>query len=230
MRRCWVLFGLVVLLLGFVMTAPARAADEPAAHGTGEPAASGHGSEGHDAHSTEDQGLFGKALDLGIWTVVVFLVLLWVLSKYAWGPMLQGLQKREQNIQDALDRATQAQKEAERLREQHQREMDKVQEQVAAILDNARRASERSTDEMIAKARSEIQSERDRLRREIDNARDQAVQQLWNQTAQLATLVSAKAIRRQLTPDDHRRLLDEALADLGPAGDAWQRQTANLRS
>ena len=130
-------------------------------------------------------------------------------------------------IQDALDRAAQAQKDAERLREQHQREMNKAQEQVRDILDNARRAAERSTDEMIAKARSEIQSERDRLRREIETARDQAVQQLWNQTAQLATLISAKAIRRQLTPDDHRRLLDEALADLGSAGEAWQRQTAS---
>ena len=83
------------------------------------------------------------------------------------------------------------------------------------ILDNARRAAERSTDEMIAKARSEIQSERDRLRREIETARDQALQELWNQAAQLATLISAKAIGRSLTEEDHRRLLDEAIAELG---------------
>ena len=105
MRRSWYWLGLAVFLLGFATAAPARAAQEPepAAHGTGEGhgTASGHGSAGHDGHAQEDQGLFGKALDLGIWTVVVFLVLLWVLSKYAWGPMLQGLQKREQNIQDA---------------------------------------------------------------------------------------------------------------------------------
>jgi F-type H+-transporting ATPase subunit b len=229
MRRRWSLCWLGVLLLGFVVTGPVRAADEPAAgHGTEGHAAAGHGDAAGQGSAAE--GLFGKALDLGIWTVVVFLVLLWVLSKYAWGPMLEGLKRREQNIQDALDRAAHAQKEAERLREQHQREMDKVQDQVRGILDDARRAAEKSTDEMIAKTRTEIQSERDRLRREIETARDQAVQQLWSQTAQLATLVSAKAIRRQLTPDDHRRLLDEALADLGPAGEAWQRQTASLRS
>ena len=74
MRRRWSLLWLVVLLLGFVVTGPVRAADEPAA---------GHGSEGHAAsgHGGEDEGLFGKALDLGIWTIVVFLVLLWVLIK-----------------------------------------------------------------------------------------------------------------------------------------------------
>jgi F-type H+-transporting ATPase subunit b len=227
MRCGWLLNWASLVLLLFASTRVLAqeehgAAQQPSGHG-----AAAHGESGHGG---DDSDIFGKALDLGIWTIVVFLVLLWVLSKYAWKPMLEGLQKREQNIQDALDRAQQAQREAERLHEEHRRQMDKVQEEVRDILDNGRRAAERSTDEMIAKARSEIQSERERLRREIETARDQAVQQLWGQTAQLATLVSAKAIRRQLTPEDHRRLLDEALADLGPAGEAWQRQTASLRS
>ena len=58
------------------------------------------------------------------------------------------------------------------------------------------------------------EAERERLHRDINTARDQALKQLWEQSAQLATLISAKAIRRQLSPEDHRRLVDEALADL----------------
>jgi F-type H+-transporting ATPase subunit b len=85
---------------------------------------------------------------------------------------------------------------------------------VRQLLDEGRRAAQRQHDEMMAQARAEIQGERDRLHREINMARDQALQQLWAQAADLATLVSSKAIRRHLTPDDHRRLVDEALAEL----------------
>jgi F0F1-type ATP synthase membrane subunit b/b' len=68
---------------------------------------------------------------------------------------------------------------------------------------------------MLNRARTEIQAERDRLRREIDLARDNALQDLWGQAARLATLVSAKAIRRHLTPADHERLVQEAVAEMG---------------
>jgi F-type H+-transporting ATPase subunit b len=71
---------------------------------------------------------------------------------------------------------------------------------------------------MLAQAKADIQAERDRTRREIAGEKDRALKEIWDQTAQLATLVSAKAIRRELTPDDHRRLVDEALADLQKAG------------
>ena len=73
---------------------------------------------------------------------------------------------------------------------------------------------------MIAKARAEIQAERERLRREIEMARDQALQELWKQAADLATMISAKAIRRQLSAEDHRRLVDEALTELQGAAKA----------
>jgi F-type H+-transporting ATPase subunit b len=64
------------------------------------------------------------------------------------------------------------------------------------------------------------------LQREIAAARDQALQQIWNQTANLATQISAKLLRRQLTPDDNRRLVDEALAEIGQADIGWKDQLA----
>jgi F-type H+-transporting ATPase subunit b len=138
----------------------------------------------------------------------------------AWKPLREGLQKREHGIQAAIDEAKRAREEAQRLREQWQREMDAANDKVRDILDLARRDAQHTTEEMVGKARGEIQAERDRLRREIETARDQAIQDLWNHTANLAALVSAKAIRRQLTPDDHRRLVEEALAELGKANEA----------
>jgi F-type H+-transporting ATPase subunit b len=178
--------------------------------------------EGHG-----DENILSPRYDLGIWTIVVFGVLLLVLRKYAWGPMLEGLQRREQNIQGALDEARRGREEAERLRADLQQEMNHAQEKVRDILDEGRRGAQRQYDELVAKARSDIQGERERLHREVDMARDQALHELWTRTAQLATLISAKAIRRQLNEDDHRRLVDEAITELrnarGDGSSAMQR-------
>lgn len=166
----------------------------------------------------ENQGVLSPRFDLGIWTIVVFVLLLVVLWKFAWGPMLEGLQNREKSIQGALDDARKTQEEAQKLREQFQLEIAKANERVRDLLDEGRKDAERVTAEMMGKAKADIQSERDRLQREMKAAHDQALQDLWAQTAQLASLVSAKAIRRELTPEDHRRFVDEALADLRRAG------------
>lgn len=175
----------------------------------------------HDAHSGNNSGgsdLFKTALDLAIWTVVVFLILLVVLTKFAWKPLLEGLQQREKNIENALEEARKARDEAKELRDRYQKEMDNAHDTVRAILDEARRDAQNATEEMVAKARAEIQAERDRLRREIQTAKDQALQEIWNQTARLATDISARMLPRQLTPDDQRRLMDTALAELGSRG------------
>jgi F-type H+-transporting ATPase subunit b len=161
--------------------------------------------------------IFGPAIDLGIWTLVVFILLLLILGRYAWGPMLQGLQRREQNIHNAIAEAQKAREEAQVLQAQWQKSMDAAQEKVREIHEEARRSASKLADDITAKARADIQTERERLHREIAMARDQALQELWNRTAQLATMVSAKAIKRQLTQEDHRRLVDEALSELGHA-------------
>jgi len=161
--------------------------------------------------------ILSPRFDLGIWSIIIFVLLLVVLWKFAWGPMLQGLHHREQTIHQAVEEAVRARDEAQRLREQLQREMDHAHEKVRELLEDARRDADQNTAQMLAKAKADIQTERERLHREIETATDQALQQIWNQTAQLAVLVSTKAIRRQLTPDDHHRLVDEALAEVRQA-------------
>src|SRR5207248_6890637 len=112
----------------------------------------------------ESVNIFDPAdIPLGIWSIVVFVILLIVLRKYAWGPILEGLQKREHNIESAVRDAQQARDEAQRLRDELQREVDKAQEKVRDILDEGRRHAQQTTDEMIAKTRAEIQAERERL-------------------------------------------------------------------
>src|SRR5262249_22092842 len=145
---------------------------------------------------------------------VVFLLLLFILSKYAWGPMMEGLDARERKVRETLEESQRAREEAQRIREQLAAQLARANDQVREMLDEARKEAQTVKDDMVADARKDIQAERDRLNREVGLARDEALQQIWNQGVQLATLISSKAIRRQMTPEDHRHLLDEALADL----------------
>lgn len=216
-------FALFLTLAISLIAAPAARADDKDHKET--VGTSAHPDSGH---GPEDAGIFGKALDLAIWTVVVFLVLLFVLSKFAWKPILEGLQKREENIHSAVKEAQDAKEEAQRLRQQLQTEMNQAAEKVRDMIDTARKDAQKSADEVIAKAKAEVQTERDRLHREIGIARDQALHELWSQTAQLATLISTKAIRRQMNQDDHSRLVDDAIAELREAGTQRRREMATI--
>jgi F-type H+-transporting ATPase subunit b len=219
--------GLLIVgigLLAFLLCAPAsiRAADP---HDEAK-AKEGH-KEAADQHKAEEakQDLFGKAVDLGIWTLLVFLILLFVLSKFAWKPMMQGLEHRERAIHSALQEAQHARDEAARLRGQLEEQMRKANDQSRQILEEARRAAERTTAEMTAEAHKKMQAEQERLQRELKLAAEQARRDLQADAAQLATLVASKVIRRQMNHDDHRQLIEEALAELRQVGNGRQ-QTA----
>jgi F-type H+-transporting ATPase subunit b len=226
MLRSWLWIGLAGLVVASgALTVMAQAPHEPAA-----PAVEGKAVV-HDGHGTQpkDQSRFlNIALDLTIWTIVVFLLLLFVLGKYAWGPMLKGLEAREHAIHSAVEEAHKAREETARLRDEVQQERRKAAEEARATIDQARREAQKQGDELRAKATSEIQSERDRLRRDLELARDAALQALWSETAKLATLVSGKAIGRELSVDDHRKLVDEAIAELRRAGTDRQREVAGV--
>jgi F-type H+-transporting ATPase subunit b len=212
MRRGALLAGVLFLVAALVCVGPAAAAgqhDEKAgaAHGA-EPAK--HGGD----HDADAQGPFAGTLDLAIWTVVVFLVLVFVLSKFAWKPMLEGLKKREESIRAALAEAAKARDEAHGIRMQLQQEMGEAQGKVKAIIDEAKKDGQSVAEEIVAKAKADIGQERERLHREIQVETDQALQSLWTRAAELATQVSAKALGRQLDGEHHRKLIDEALTDL----------------
>lgn len=212
MQRGLLILGIGLLALVLAVPASSRAADphkDAKAKKDHKDAASDH-----NMKEEVQQDLFGKAMDLAIWTLIVFLLLLIILSKYAWKPMMQGLEHRERAIHSALNEAQQAREEATRLRAQLEEQLQRANDQARSILDEARRAAERTTAEMTAEAHKKMQAEHDRLQREMNLAYDQARRDLQTQAAQLATLVAGKVIRRQMNHDDHRQLIDEALAEL----------------
>jgi F-type H+-transporting ATPase subunit b len=197
---------------------PAPAPDEHKDHAHDKAAAK---KDAHDDHhdKAKPPNLFEPALDLGIWTLLVFFLLLFVLKKWAWGPILEGLRKREEHIKLAVEEAKLARAETEKVRLEFKAEMAKAYAAIPKIMEDARRDAANLREEIRAKAASEIQADRDRLRREIDTAKNQALADLFSQAANLATMISQAAIGRSLTEEDHRRLNEETLRQVEAASD-----------
>jgi F-type H+-transporting ATPase subunit b len=173
----------------------------------------------HELAKDEPPDIFGlKRWDLGIWSIIIFLILFFALKKFAWKPMIDGLHKREANIQSALDAAETSRKEAMELHSQVEAKLKTAGGEIAKMMDEGRRDAQALKEQMVADAKKEIQGDRDRLLREVETAKDQALQEIWQQSVVLATAISSKAIRRNLTQDDHQRLLDESLAELKASG------------
>src|SRR5262245_60679160 len=87
------------------------------------------------------------AADLGIWALVVFVGLLWILRKHAWTPMLQGLQKREETIKAAVDEAKLARAETQRVTEEFKAKMAEAQAEIPKMMDEARRKAQQMAEE-----------------------------------------------------------------------------------
>jgi F-type H+-transporting ATPase subunit b len=152
--------------------------------------------------------------DTAFWAVLIFLGMLVILRRTAWAPILEGLKKREETIRSSLQEAKKTRDEMEKMRADFQKELAEAHQQIPKLMEDARKKAEEMSNEMRTKAAADIQAERQRLRHEVEMAKDQAIKEIWEQAAQLATLISARAIGRSLTEEDHRRLLDEAMLEM----------------
>ncbi len=169
---------------------------------------------GHAAHIGEPHGKQSPEefkTDLAIWSFVVFLLLLAVLWRFAWGPIVTGLEKREHNIAGQIAAAAKAHEDAKLMLAQYERKLAASADEVRAIMDEARRDAEHTQQEILAKARADAQAERDRTLREIETAKDGALKELGERTANLAVELAGKIVGARLNSGDHQRLIEDAL-------------------
>jgi F-type H+-transporting ATPase subunit b len=150
--------------------------------------------------------------DLAIFSLIIFLLLLAILGKFAWGPLMEALQQREKSVAEHIAAAQASNEEARRLLAEYERKLASAQSEVQAILDEARRDAAHTTQEMLAKARTEAQAERDRALREINTAKDGALKELAERSADLAVDLAGRIVRQQLSAADHARLIEDAMS------------------
>lgn len=228
--RAGLMTRLVAVALAMALVAgpvwAAKAADPHAATGK---KADDH-AKGGDHAKGDDIDVFHGALDLTIWTIVVFLVLFGILSKFAWPQIRDGLDRRERAIARDKQEAERAKHEASALREQLAQEMAKANDQIRQMIDKARQDAQKTAADELSRGKQELQAERERLQRELKLSTDNALREIWSQGAQLATMISSRAVRKQMNVDDHRALLDEALKDFRAAADQRRQNLESSRA
>jgi F-type H+-transporting ATPase subunit b len=156
-------------------------------------------------------GIFTLATNVSFWTVVIFVILLFILKRFAYPPILGYAAAREARIQEALDEARRQREEAERLLEEQRQELAQAKQQSQQVMAEGRQAAERIRQELIETARAEQQEIIGRARQEIERERDKAIESLRREAIDLAMAAAAKLVGDRLTADDDRRLVTEYL-------------------
>ena len=151
-----------------------------------------------------DPGLF-------IWTIVTFLVLLTLLAKFAWRPLLQALDARQNAIRKSLDDAQQAAKELERLNLESAQIINRARVDAEAIVSQSRSDGDRLREEIKQKARAEADHIVKNAERQIQLETSRALEQIRREAVDLSVLIASKIIQRNLSKEDNERLIDEAL-------------------
>jgi F-type H+-transporting ATPase subunit b len=159
-------------------------------------------------------------LGLAFWTILTFLVVLFVLRRYAWKPILDAMEARERGIKKLIDDAEQARAEAEELLQQYRRQLAEARAEGARILAEGKSAAERLREEMLARARTEAEAVVTRAGHEIDLERLKALTEIKEQAVDLAIAAASKVIDAELDGARHRRLVEDYLREVEAAPQA----------
>jgi F-type H+-transporting ATPase subunit b len=209
--------GLVALCLAWLGAGGWLLASEFQGHGAGPTPEKAETTAHEEAHAEAAPNPVEPSLGLMLWTVVVFVLLLAVLTRFAWKPLLAALHSREQHLEHVLLETERARNESEANLAEHRKLMAKAGDEVRSILDQARREAQATADQLIKQAQGEADVAKQRAQRDIGQARDQALAEIWEKTADMAVGVAGKMLSRELSESDHRRLLDAAIKELPAA-------------
>jgi F-type H+-transporting ATPase subunit b len=212
-KRFLVTSVLSLSLLAAFSPRTAWASDEPehaTTHGEDKAAGDAHG----DGHA-EKPALLDWDIGTAFWSIVVFGILLAILRKAAWNPILTGLQGREKYIRDTIADAKREREDSGRVLQEYTDKLNHAREEATAIVEEGRRDAEEVRKRIQAEAKKEADAIVARAKRDIELARDDAVKKLYSETVLLATNVAGKIVRKDLSKGDHAGLLDEALSEMG---------------
>jgi F-type H+-transporting ATPase subunit b len=151
---------------------------------------------------------------LMIWTIVCFLITLFVLKRYAFGPIQKGIDERRDRIRASLEEADHAREEARRLLEEHRQLIGRAQTDAEQILSEARRVAEANERRMRDELEQDRQRRLEETRKQIDAETRRALEQIRLEVVDLSLLAATKVTKKALDDADHKRLIEEAVGEL----------------
>lgn len=187
-----------------------------------------HDEKSHDeksadaAHAESDHGsghdtgvpLAWKA-DLAFFSLVTFLLFVFVLGKFAWGPMIKGLDSREAGIQKAISDAEESRRKSQAMLAEYDQRLKAAEQTVQAMVAEARRDAERTSQDLLANAQREVEAIKERAKDDIRQAKDTALAEVFTQMNSQVVLATEHVLGRALQDGDQDRLVSQALAEIG---------------
>ncbi len=151
---------------------------------------------------------------LMIWTIVCFAIVVFVLKRYAFGPVQAMIDERRKRIRDAISEADRAREEARKLLEEHRALIGQARTEAEEILSEARKIADSQRDRLREEIEVDRQRRLEETQRQIDQATAAALGEIRREVASLSLLAAEKITRKTLTDSDQKRLIDEALSEI----------------
>jgi F-type H+-transporting ATPase subunit b len=158
--------------------------------------------------------LVSPGLGLMIWTLVLFLFTMWVLSKFAFPKIQEALDKRAKTIAESIDAAERQRRESDELLAEYRARLAEAREQADDIMARARKAGETAEAEASAAGREKREELVSQAKRDIEAETRRSLDQIRNEVADLTVLATEKVTRKTLSADDQQRLVEEALSEV----------------
>lgn len=159
-------------------------------------------------------GLLDVNPGLMIWTVITFIVLLLILKKVAWKPILTALDKRESDIKESLAQAEKAKDEARKILEENQANLAKAEEESKKIIEQSRAYAESLKEQMIKDSKEQAKKIVDEAASEIQRKKDSAFEELKGQIVEIAVNAAEKIIRESLDAQKSKQVVDKYLNEV----------------
>jgi F-type H+-transporting ATPase subunit b len=169
------------------------------------------------AEHAADTNLLSLHGGLMFWTLIIFVILLFVLSKFAFKPITAAVIAREKALQQAIDDAKRDREESARVLAEHRAALDAARGDAQRLIVEGREAGERVRAEIVEQARAEQQEMMERVRREIASEKDRAIAELRREAVDLAIKGAGKVIEKNLDDASNRKLVEEFLSSVGTA-------------
>ena len=152
-----------------------------------------------------------------IWTIFTFVLLAIILRKFAWKPILEGLQRREEGVRSAIERAEEAKRESERLLGEHRKRLAEAEHEGRRLLGESRALADKLKSDIVDQANTQSRRMIEQAKQEIERDKDAALARLRDEVAGLAIGAAGRILDETLDEQKHRRIVDAYMRDL-PAG------------
>ena len=169
---------------------------------------------GAEGGGEPEPSLFGGSVWTAIWSLAIFFILLAVLGKYAWKPVVRMLQEREEKISATLAESEKGRQEAMTLLEQYRRQLAESAAEAAKLMQKTQTEAEKVKQEIVTQARTEAEDARKRAVEQIEASKNEAIASLFGEAGNIGARIAGQILQREIKPEDHRVLIEQTVQQI----------------